>query len=116
MDKAITGLDSARFADREAASKRLRELGRAAEGPLRQALKRAPSPEQTARIEALLAALEPAARPRGEDLRSIRAVAVLESIATDSSRRLLADWAEHGSPPRLADEAARALGRLTARK
>ena len=35
---------------------RLRELGRGAEGPLRQALKREPTPEQSTRIEALLAA------------------------------------------------------------
>lgn len=110
--RLIGKLDSARFTEREAASKRLGELGRTAEGPLRQALQRGPSPEQTARIEALLAALEPVARPRGEDLRSIRTVAVLEYIASDEARRLLAEWAEHGSPPRLADEAARAVGRL----
>jgi WD40 repeat protein len=112
IDKVIAGLDSSRFAEREAATKRLRELGRAAEGPLRQALKRGPSAEQSARIEALLAALEPVARPRGEHLRSIRAVAVLEYMGTDEARRLLAEWAEHGSPPRLADEASRALGRM----
>src|SRR5262249_23121266 len=76
IDKLIAGLDSPRFAERETASKRLRELGRAVEGPLRQRLKRGASPEQTARIEALLAALEPVSRPRGEDLRSIRAVEV----------------------------------------
>jgi WD40 repeat protein len=110
--RLIGKLDSARFTEREAASKRLGELGRAAEGPLRQALKRGPSPEQTARIEVLLAALEPVARPRGEDLRSIRMVAVLEYIASDEARRLLAEWADHGSPPRLADEAARAVERL----
>jgi WD40 repeat protein len=116
IDRAIAGLDSTRFAERVAASKRLRELGRAAEGPLRQALKRGPSAEQSARIEALLSGLEPVARPRGEDLRSIRAVAVVEYIGTDEARRLLAEWAEHGSPPRLADEGSRALERLKARK
>jgi WD40 repeat protein len=111
IDKAIAGLDSSRFAEREAASKRLRELGRAAEGPLRQTLKRGPSAEQSARIEVLLSGLEPVARPRGEDLRSIRAVAVAEYIGTDQARRLLAEWAEHGSPPRLAEEASLALER-----
>jgi WD40 repeat protein len=116
IDKAIAGLDNTRFAEREAATKRLRELGRAAEGPLRQALKRGPSAEQSARIETLLAGLEPVARPRGEDLRSIRAVAVLEYIGTDDARRLLAEWADRGSPPRLADEASRALERLRARE
>jgi WD40 repeat protein len=110
----VAGLDSGRFADREAATKKLRELGRAAEGPLRQALKRAPSAEQVARIEALLAGLEPAARPRGDDLRAIRAVAVLEAIGTPEARQVLAEWADRGSPPRLADEAERALARLRA--
>jgi WD40 repeat protein len=110
--KLIAALDSPRFAEREAASKRVRELGRAAEGPLRQALKQAPTPEQVARIDALLAALEPPARLTGEDLRAVRAVAVLEACATTEARRLLAEWAERGTPPRLADEAARSLGRL----
>ena len=112
--RLVAALDSGRFADREAATKKLRELGRAAEGPLRQALKRGPSPEQVARIEALLARLEPAARPRGDDLRAIRAVAVLEAIGTDEARRVLAEWVDRGSPPRLADEAERALARLKA--
>jgi WD40 repeat protein len=114
--KLIDALDSPRFAEREAASKRVRELGRAAEGPLRQALKHGPSPEQVARIEALLASIEPPARVRGEDLRAVRAVAVVETCATPEARRLLTDWSERGSPPRLADEAARALGRLKHRR
>jgi hypothetical protein len=113
--KLIASLDSPRFAERESASKRLRELGRAADGPLRQATKQNPSAEQLARIEALLAAHEPAVRPRGEDLRAVRAVAVLESIGTAEARKLLAEWAERGSPPRLADEAARAADRLRVR-
>ena len=58
-NKLIAGLDNPRFAAREAASKRVRELGRSAERPLREALKHAPSPEQVARIEALLVALNP---------------------------------------------------------
>jgi WD40 repeat protein len=113
--KLIAALDSPRFAEREAASKRVRELGRAAEGPLRQALKHAPSPEQVARIEALLAALEPPARLTADDLRAIRAVAVLEACGSLPARRLLSEWAERGSPPRLADEASRAAERLKVR-
>ena len=110
--KLIADLDSPRFAIREAASKRIRGLGHAADSPLRDALKHAPSPEQFARIEALLAGLEPAARPRGEDLRATRAVAILEACGTDEARRLIADWAEKGSLPRLAEEACQALGRI----
>ncbi|MBO0700276.1 MAG: hypothetical protein J2P46_17890, partial [Zavarzinella sp.] len=44
--KLIAALDSPKFAEREAASKRLAELGRAAERLLRQALRASPSPEQ----------------------------------------------------------------------
>jgi WD40 repeat protein len=115
-DRLIAALDSPRFATREAASKRVRELGRSAEQPLRDALKRTPSPEQVARIEALLTTLASAARPRGDDLRAVRAVHVVEAIATPEARQLLADWAERGSPPRLADEAQRAADRLKYRK
>jgi hypothetical protein len=111
----IARLDSPKFAEREAASKRLAELGRAAERPLRQALKASPSPEQTKRIESLLASLDPPSlRARGEDLRAVRAVAVLEACATEEARRLLAEWAERG-PPRLSDEAARAVERSRCR-
>lgn len=116
LGRLIAGLDSARFAEREAASRRLRELGRSAEGALRRALRRKPSPEQVARIEALLTGLQPTARPRGDELRAVRAVAVLESIGTDEARQLLRQCADRGSPPRLAEEARRAVDRLNARR
>jgi hypothetical protein len=61
-----------------------------------------------------LAGLKQSPRPRGDDLRAIRAVAVLEAIGTEEARRVLAEWADRGSPPRLADEAERALARLRA--
>jgi WD40 repeat protein len=111
--KLIVGLDSPKFAEREAASKRLLALGRAAEQPLRQALKADPTPEQLPRIKALLAELDaPLTCPRGEELRSVRAVAVLEACGTPEARRLLTDWAERGSSLRLSDESARAVERL----
>jgi WD40 repeat protein len=115
--KLIATLDSPRFNDREAASKRLKELGRSAFGPLRRALKGNPSPEQIRRIEAVLSELESSLRrPEGEDLRAVRAVAVLEACVTDDAFRLLSDWAERGSTPLLANEAARAVERLRSRR
>jgi WD40 repeat protein len=111
VPKLITGLDSAKFSEREAASKRLAELSRAAERPLRAALQAKPSPEQAKRIESLLARLDLTTPPPGEDLRAVRAVAVLEVCGTADARQLLAEWAERG-PPRLSDEAARAVERL----
>jgi hypothetical protein len=108
----IRKLDSTRFKEREAAARRLAALGRAAEGPLRQALKGGPTPEQRRRIEALLAPLAPSPRPQGKDLRAVRAVAVLEGIDTPAARKLLRRWSERSGEPWLADEAARALTRL----
>jgi hypothetical protein len=116
-NKLVAALDSPKFADREAASKRLRELGRSAFGPLRQALKNKPSAEQSRRIDAILAELSPPAAPSGrEDRRAIRAVAVLEYAATDDAYRLLGDWAERGPTPRLAFEAAQAFERTRLRR
>jgi hypothetical protein len=107
----IRKLDSPRFKERAAAERRLAALGRAAESPLRQALKADPTPEQRRRIEALLAPLEPSPRPQGKDLRAVRAVTVLEAIATPAAKKLLRRWAERPADPWLADEAARALAR-----
>jgi WD40 repeat protein len=111
----IAALDSPKFADREVASKKLAGQGRRAEAPLRRALPDA-SPEQRRRIDDLLAALKPpTGRPRGEDLRAVRAVAVVEACNTPEARPLLDEWAERGPIVRLADEAARAVERLKTR-
>jgi WD40 repeat protein len=108
----IRGLDSGRFADREAASRRLADLGRTAETKLREALRNNPTPEQAQRIEALLGALKPTDLPSGENLRAVRAVAVLEGINTAAARQLLKRWSEQWMSTWLADEASRALARL----
>jgi WD40 repeat protein len=107
----IRQLDSNQFEQRETASLRLRALGRAAEDALRQALKDQPTLEQKRRIEALLAFLEKAPRPLS-DLRTIRAVAVLEGINTPAARRVLAEWAKGMPGAPLTDEAAQAIVRL----
>lgn len=115
--RLIAALDSQRFAERESATKRLRELGRAAIAPLRKAIEDKPSPEQIQRIESLLTDLDPpAGRPYGEDLRAIRAVAILEACATEDARRLLTEWSERGSTPRLAHESAKSADRLRFRR
>jgi WD40 repeat protein len=111
----LKGLDAASFKEREAASRALRKLGWLADGTLRAALKNSPSPEQKQRIEALLTAMLPPGWPQGENLRTIRAVAVLEGSRTPEARRLLETWAKRVPDAWIADEAARALGRLSAR-
>jgi RNA polymerase sigma factor (sigma-70 family) len=103
----IRGMDSDQFDEREAASHRLEALGRTAEAPLRQALKDNPTPEQKRRIEALLSALEPSDRPRGKDLRAVRAVAILEQVNTPAARKVLETWAKRSPGTWLAEEAAR---------
>jgi hypothetical protein len=108
----IRQLDSDQFEQREAAARRLKTCGRAAEDALRQALKDKPSLEQKKRIESLLADLERSPRPPLTDLRTIRAVAVLEGINTVEARRVLAEWANGLPGAPLSDEAARAAARL----
>ena len=91
----------------------LKKLGRMAEGTLRAAQKSTPSPEQKQRIEALLTAMVPPSWPEGENLRAVRAVAVLEGCHTPEARRLLETWAERVPDAWIADEAKRILGRLS---
>jgi hypothetical protein len=109
----IGKLDSDQFDEREAASKQLREAGRGVENALRRALKGGPSPEQKRRIAELLDFPELDTKSvKGEDLRAVRAVAVLEAIHTTSARQLLEDWAKDRMGERLTEEAVRALMRL----
>jgi WD40 repeat protein len=107
----VEQLDSEQFEERETASRRLRELGRAAEYALRRALKEKPSSEQKKRIEALLAALERSPEPPS-DARTLRAVAVLEGLNTPAARRVLAEWADGLPGAPLTDEAVRTRARL----
>jgi WD40 repeat protein len=113
----IQQLDSERFAEREAASRRLKAAGAVAGPALRQAQRGKLTPEQKRRIKDLLAPLDAAAetlpqRLSREDLRVIRAVAVLEGSNTEEARRVLAEWAKGAPEACLTEEAAQALTRL----
>jgi WD40 repeat protein len=107
----VRSLDSPRFRERDAATKRLASLGRAAEETLRQALKDGTPLELRRRIDVLLTALESSDWPTAADLRPVRAVAVLEVVGTADARRVLETWAKHPAERRLADEATAALAR-----
>jgi len=109
----VRDLDSSRFAVREEASRRLREMGSKAETALRLALKGA-TPEMKQRIEPLLNALDPMPRLplTGEVLRGVRAIEVMERIGTPAAGRLLQSWREQVISARLALEARLALDRL----
>ena len=110
----IADLDSSTFATREAASKKLRELGATAAPALRKAQATAPSPEARKRLDDLLTAI-PAVQAlpvSGETLRGVRVVEILERVGTAEARELLQAWANQGRDPRVAAEARIALERL----
>ncbi len=106
MQKLAADLDAESFARREAAEKRLKELGRLAEPALRAALRAKPSLEQQRRIEELLSALpETPPPPSAEELRQLRALIVLERIGTPEARRVLEDVAKGPQSARLTRQA-----------
>lgn len=107
----VAELDSPRFAARTRAAAELEWLGDRAEPALRKALAGTPSAEVKLQVERLLAKLNgPVEQP--ETLRAIRAVEVLERIATPEARRLLADLAKGDPSARLTNEAKASLGRM----
>jgi PBS lyase HEAT-like repeat len=111
--KAVAGhigkLGSKLFAERDTATKALRELGPEVLPALREALKTASSPEVRSRIEKLLPELTDTAAP--VTLARLRAVEVLERCGTPESRAVLEAVAKRTGTP-WADDAARALVRL----
>lgn len=104
--KLLVDLDSDSFEVREAAAKRLKELGLQAEPALRATLEAKPSLEQRKRIEPLLAALtDKPEKLSPEDLRQMRALIVLEYIGTSEARRILEDMAQGPQSARLTRQA-----------
>ncbi|MGH7226650.1 MAG: hypothetical protein ACRELF_25825, partial [Gemmataceae bacterium] len=86
IEKLRADLDSDSFSTREAATRDLTRLLYRAEPLLRRALDNKPSLEMRRRIEAILAKPR---LPLAEDLRALRAIAVLERIGTPEARRIL---------------------------
>jgi RNA polymerase sigma factor (sigma-70 family) len=80
----LAALDSDQFAERDKAMTELEQLGLAVEPALRDALNAKPSLEMRQRIEAVLDKLA-----GGTRLRFLRALEVLEHIATDEARLIL---------------------------
>src|SRR5262249_18507838 len=108
--KLIRDLDSASFAAREAATRKLGELGQPAEPFLRQALKADASAEVRERVERLLAGLQ--RPPTPEEVRQRRLIFALETNCTADARRTLEAWAAGAPGAHLTEQAAQALGRL----
>jgi hypothetical protein len=110
MRKLLADLDSESFAVREAAMKRLKELGLQAEPAMRAILNDKPSLELRRRIDELLASLQVAPPPTPEELRQLRALIVLERIGTPEAWRLLEDVAKGPESSRLTRQARAVLG------
>jgi RNA polymerase sigma factor (sigma-70 family) len=112
MAALLADLDSPTFAKREAASKRLKELGLAAEPALRAKLDAGPTLELRRRIEALLKDLAQAPElPTPESVRDLRAVAALGRIDSPEARKVLQRVAQGPPSARLTSAASAALGR-----
>jgi hypothetical protein len=111
--RLIRELDSDEFDTRERASTELAHVVDAAESELRAAVRESRSAEVRRRAALLLQGLQGWQYPMsGEALRSVRAIEVLERIATPEARKLLRDLARGAPGARLTREAAAALKRL----
>jgi hypothetical protein len=110
----IADLDRDEFARREAAATELAKLGGSAETALRRALAGEPSLEVRRRLERLLANLRQNSLAP-DTLRVVRAVEVLEHLATPGARQLLTTLAEGAPDARETQEAQASLERLTRR-
>ncbi len=90
----IAKLDSPQFAERDAATKRLTELGSDASGPLQHELKTSDSVEVRTRIEQILATHRTTSP---NDLRAHRAHEILDILSTPDASALRSEWAK-GEP------------------
>lgn len=115
INKLIADLDSDDFTLRERATADLAENGPSATAALREVIAKSASVEARRRAEGLLRDMRNGIIPPRE-LRALRAVEVLEWIATKQARAHLIELAKGASEARLTREAAAACKRLDERK
>jgi WD40 repeat protein len=115
VERLLADLNSDTFAVRQSAAKELFALGQRIEPALRQALKGTPTEEMRRRIQILLDRFF-RELPSGESLRSLRAVDVLERIATVDARQVLEELARGAPAARLTREAQASILRLAKQK
>jgi hypothetical protein len=114
LARLLADLDADSFAKREAASAELARLGKLAEAGLKRVLEKNPSAEARKRAEALLRKLDDRLMSPAT-LQAVRALEVLELIATPEARKLIAALAENSAEARVSEEARAALARLARR-
>jgi hypothetical protein len=115
VQRLIADLDSPEFAVREAAEKKLAWFGEQVEPALCQALEGKPSLEVRKRLEALHTDAELANRSivrSAEQLRTLRAIRVLEHIGDRKARQVLQTLAAGDPAARATRQALEALRRL----
>jgi hypothetical protein len=106
----VRQLDAEVFADRERASRALRDLGPGVGHLLRKTVKKNESAEVRNRVEAILSLFA------AEHCRSAQALEMLEMIGTQKAMQLLQDLAGGAADARLTQDAADALKRLKGRQ
>jgi sugar lactone lactonase YvrE len=114
IDRLISQLDDQRFQVRQEAASELERLGELASPKLRQALEARSSPEVRRRAEVLLD-LADAQALSPDGMRTLRAVEVLERIATREARAVLQTLGSGAAGATITQEAKAALKRLEKR-
>ena len=114
IGRLILDLDSDRFPVREKATQELNRFGELAGPALRNARAAKASAEARQRLEQLLTKREKNALSP-EQLQVLRAIEVLEHIASDEARQVLAGLASGAPEARLTQEAKASLERLAKR-
>jgi WD40 repeat protein len=113
VQELIAALDDNRFAIRQRAMQELGSLGELVEGTLRQKLREKLTLEMRQRVEHLLLKLEPSHSP--DRLRELRAIEILEHIATLEAKHLLHTLSKGTPEARITQEAKASLERLAKR-
>jgi WD40 repeat protein len=114
IERHIAHLDDPRFAERQKAVQALKRFGKIAEPELRSALDRPVTLEMRRRIEDILDALpgDESTVARGERLRGLRCLAVLEYIGSPAARGILQSLSREAGDTVVRSEAGAALARL----
>jgi WD40 repeat protein len=116
LRKLIADLDAEDFDQREAAAVEMKKLGWLAAPGLREAARRAPSVEVRKRTAELLEAVSGLHAASADELRALRAVTVLERLATPDAIAVLRSLAKGAPGARRTRDADSALARIEARR
>lgn len=114
LENWIGDLDAPSFQRREEAVRKLIELGQVGKAAVLDALKDPPTLERKRRLQTIVTSFDKILPPRGERLRGLRAVSILQRIGTPDAQRLLERLAKGDDMQCPTREAKAALQRLAA--